>query len=141
MLKLVFEPTQKEENEKIILNGLAEYTLDKTGVSPDIMSNSFHFFYKDEKEEIQAGIIGFCYCGCVYISMLWVHPRYRGQKLGVALVEEAEKLGKQQGCSFSTVNTMEWEAPEFYKKLGYEVEFKREGYADNHIMFFLRKSL
>lgn len=141
MLKLVFEPKQNEKNEKIIFEGLAKNTLEKAGISPEETCVPYQFTYKDQKNQVQGGITGFCYCGCIYINMLWVSPEYRGQKLGVSLVNEAEKFGKQQGCTFSTVNTMEWEAPEFYQKLGYEVEFMREGYSDHHKMFFLRKSL
>jgi ribosomal protein S18 acetylase RimI-like enzyme len=41
--------------------------------------------------------------------------------------------------TFSTVNTMDWEALDFYKKLGYEVEFERHGFLKDSIFYFLRK--
>jgi hypothetical protein len=36
---------------------------------------------------------------------------------------------------------MDWEALPFYQKLGYEVEFTREGFQKNSKMYFLRKEL
>ena len=56
-------------------------------------------------------------------------------------MQEAETLGKKEGCNFATVNTMDWEALHFYEKLGYMIEFVREGYQKNSKMYFLRKEL
>jgi ribosomal protein S18 acetylase RimI-like enzyme len=65
----------------------------------------------------------------------------RHQDLGTLLIASAEYLGKEKGCLFATVNTMDWEAMGFYQKFGYEIEFKRTGYLNESIMYFLRKSL
>jgi len=42
---------------------------------------------------------------------------------------------------FATVNTMDWEALSFYQKLGYNIEFTREGFEKDSKMFMLRKKL
>lgn len=52
----------------------------------------------------------------------------------------AEKFGKENGCTFAAVNTMDWEALDFYKTLGYEVEFERHGFQKDSIFYFLRKN-
>ncbi len=59
----------------------------------------------------------------------------------IQLMLEAEKIGKERNALFATVNTIDWEALPFYQKLGYDVEFTREGYEKKSKMFFLRKSL
>jgi len=41
----------------------------------------------------------------------------------------------------ATIHTMDWEALEFYKNLGYEVEFARVGYKKNSTMYILKKGL
>jgi hypothetical protein len=40
-----------------------------------------------------------------------------------------------------TVTTMDWEALPFYKKLGYQIEYVREGYENASRQFLLRKNL
>lgn len=55
-------------------------------------------------------------------------------------MQSAEILGKDKGCMFSTVNTMDWEALDFYQRLGYEIEYKRSGYSNDSILFFLKKN-
>jgi len=59
---------------------------------------------------------------------------------GTKLMHEAENIGRKHGVCFVTVNTMDWEALSFYQKLGYYVEFVRDGYDKNSKMFFLRKN-
>ena len=54
---------------------------------------------------------------------------------------EAEKIGREHGALFVTLNTMDWEALPFYQKLGYSIEFTREGYEKKSKMFMLRKAL
>ena len=74
------------------------------------------------------------------MDSLWITPPLRHQGWGTKLMKEAEKIGKERGVRFVTVNTMDWEALPFYKKLGYSVEFTREGYDKNSKMFMLRKA-
>ena len=70
-----------------------------------------------------------------------VHEDYRRQGIGQQLIEHALKFGKEQGCKVAFVATMSLQAPEFYKKLGFEIEFKREGYAYDTSLYYLRKDL
>lgn len=136
-LTLITELTKEEQ--ATILNGLKNYAFEKANIKEEDCYIPFEFAYKDKEDNIVAGINGFCYYKCLYVDMLWVHSDCRHKKLGTALLNQAEVFGKEQGCLFSSLTTMDWEAPEFYKKLGYKVEFIREGYIHNHKMFFLCK--
>lgn len=101
----------------------------------------FAFFIRDE----QGQILGGCNCeichGLLFVGQLWVTPALRGQGYGTKLMRTAEKYAQESGCHFLAVNTMDWEALDFYKKLGYYVEFERTGFAHNSTMYFLRKDL
>ena len=54
---------------------------------------------------------------------------------------KAETLAKDNAGHFIAVNTFDWEALDFYKKLGYYVEFERKGFDKNSTFYFLRKNL
>ena len=75
----------------------------------------------------------------MYVDQLWVDESLRGKGYGTRLMQAAEELGKKKKCISAAVNTMSWEALDFYKKLGYHVEFERHGVAKNSIFYFLRK--
>jgi N-acetylglutamate synthase-like GNAT family acetyltransferase len=56
-----------------------------------------------------------------YFGLLAVHPKKRGQKLGVRLVAAAEALCREAGCremDLSVVH-LRTELPPFYRALGY----------------------
>jgi len=102
--------------------------------------NPFSIFIKDGKDKVLGGVSGTIFYGSIYIDSLWVDKTLRGQGWGTKLIQEAEKIGSEQGALFATLNTMDWEAFPFYQKLGYFLEFTREGYSKNSKMFLLRKN-
>lgn len=51
-------------------------------------------------------------------------------------------LGRKHDCHIATIQTMEFQgAAEFYKKLGYKIDFKRSGYINNQHCIFMIKPL
>ena len=85
---------------------------------------SFAFVAKDDKEVI--GIItGRSYYKEVRISELIVLERYRYKHFGSKLVEAVEDYFKDKGFENINLTTYSFQAPEFYKKCGFEVEFIR----------------
>mgnify|MGYP003348807970 FL=1 len=89
--------------------------------------------------------IGVCVCqlfwGNLHIKYLITRKGYKGQGIGRGLIEHALRYGKEQGCSFAFVETMNFQAPEFYQKLGFQIELKRDGYAGDSSFYYLRKDL
>lgn len=101
----------------------------------------FAFFIRDDNSTILGGCNGSTLYGCLYIDQLWVTESLRSHGYGSKLVLAAEAFGRQHECTFATVNTMSWEAINFYKKLGYYVEFERHGFLKDAVFYFLRKEL
>jgi ribosomal protein S18 acetylase RimI-like enzyme len=101
----------------------------------------FSIFIKDQKENVFGGVSGTLFYGSLYVDSLWIDKILRHQGWGTKLILEAENIGSKRAASFVTLNTMDWEALPFYQKLGYSIEFTREGYEKNSKMFMLRKSL
>ncbi len=94
-----------------------------------------------DKHSLQGGASGFTLYGALYTDMLYVGKDHRGLGYGTKIMHLAESLGSQRGCTFALVNTFDFEALEFYKKLGYYIEFTREGFDKGCKMFMLRKPL
>ena len=74
-----------------------------------------------EDGAIIAGVLGGTYWGWMYVDILWVHEDHRGKGLGSKLLSMAESEALSRGCHHVHLDTMSWQAPEFYKKHGYEV--------------------
>lgn len=102
----------------------------------------FAFFIRNKDEQIIAGCNGYIIFGCIYTDQLWVNPDYRHQGLAKNLMQQVHEYGINKGCSMATICTMSFQnAVNFYKKLGYKVDFQRQGYAKDASCLFLRKDL
>lgn len=131
-----YESNPKQGDVQILDDGIMEQARQKKGMK---QLDSFAFFIRDDNELIIGGCAGVIMYGSVYVGSLWVTEKLRGQGYGTKLMQSAEKLANDRGCNFIAVNTMDWEALDFYKKLGFYVELERKGYDKDSAFYFLRK--
>jgi GNAT superfamily N-acetyltransferase len=81
-----------------------------------------HVWLLDERDDLAGGLVGHTWTTWLHVTYLWVDERHRGAGLGSHLLAEAERLAREErGCSSSRLETWDFQAPEFYKKQGYEV--------------------
>ncbi|MCR5384562.1 MAG: GNAT family N-acetyltransferase [Saccharofermentans sp.] len=113
------------------------------GEQNDVVLNydEFCFVAEDDDGKITGVITGRAYYNEVHIGDLIVGRECRGEGLGRMLVSAVEDAYKGKGYEKITLTTFGFQAPEFYKKLGYEVEFIREDNDPKLRKFFLAKSL
>ena len=130
------EPIQ--EDEQVLNDGISDESAMKKNMAP---IKPFRVFIKDSNGTVLGGASGTIFYGSLYVDMLWLKEELRGKGLGKKLMMEAEKIGRERKCIFVTLNTMDWEALSFYQKLGYEIEFVRDGYTNESKMYMLRKTL
>lgn len=101
----------------------------------------FAIFVRDEDGKVIAGCSGSIIFGSIYTDQLWVAPDFRKKGIGKQLMEKAHEYGSQNSCLVATVTTMDFQAPDFYKKLGYKVDFSRKGHNKNSSAIFMSKKL
>ena len=75
----------------------------------------------DPNGKVIGGLLGGTYWGWMYVDILWVDEAYRKQGIGSRLLAQAEKEAIRRGCHHVHLDTMSWQAPEFYRKNGYEI--------------------
>ena len=134
--KIIYEANPNPDDIQLLNNGISEHTKQKKEMK---QLDFFAFFIRDENEKIVGGCAGDNMYGCLYVGQLWVAEQLRGKGYGTKLMQEAENLAKKSECNFMAVNTFDWEALDFYKKLGFYVEFERRGFIKDSIFYFLRK--
>ena len=75
------------------------------------------------------------------MRLLWVHPGHQSKGLGSRLMRWAEERGREMGCASAVVDTMSFQAPEFYAKLGYLQIGTSEGYEGGASRHYFEKKL
>ena len=98
-------------------------------------------FVRDERGQIAAGINGGMWGGYLEIKNLWVREDLRGQGLGRRLLLAAEQQAHARGCGQVLLDTHDFQAPEFYKKLGYTVFGTFEGIGGRYSRYYFSKQL
>ena len=121
-----------------LLAGLHEHALRARGLGK---IESFAIKVVEENGEMIAAIAGIYVYGAVYIDFLVVETSKQNKGLGRELMQRVEILASEHHCTFLTLSTLDWEAKPFYEKLGFHVEFERAGYANDAIMYMMRKNL
>jgi GNAT superfamily N-acetyltransferase len=102
----------------------------------------FAFLMRNEQGVIVAGCNGSVIFGVIYTDQLWVHPDYRKTGLGSKLMGQVHEYALKKGCTMATVATMSFQgAQKFYEKLGYIVDFTREGYAYGSSILYMKKEI
>lgn len=104
-------------------------------------SIKFNIFLKSEAGKVWGGIICTCLWNGMEIDSLWIEESLRGQGWGRKLLEAAETEGKIRGCTFAYTNTFTWQAPEFYKKLGYVLYGRLDNFPVGNSLSYFRKDL
>lgn len=75
-----------------------------------------------------AGLIGETHGNWLTVKYLWVSEDLRGQHIGTDILEQAENIARERGCHDCFLDTFSFQAPQFYKKLGYTEVFTLEDY-------------
>lgn len=75
------------------------------------------------------------------VRELWVDESGRGRGTGRRIMQACEADALRRGCSRIAVDTMSYQAPDFYRKLGYEVKAVVPDFYEGHDRIFFEKKI
>lgn len=121
--EIVLVEQMSKENKTKMEQGLEEY---EKSHGINVAYKPFVLELHNERKELIGALDAFSSYSSVHIVDLWIDKAYRGQGYGKQLVAEVERLFKNKGFDNINLVSCAFQAPEFYKKCGYQVEFVRE---------------
>ncbi|NNE00205.1 MAG: GNAT family N-acetyltransferase, partial [Pirellulaceae bacterium] len=74
----------------------------------------------DRDGEVIGGLLATTAMRWVRLNIMSVHEDHRGRGLGTAMLVCAETEAVRRGCRYAYVDTMDYQAPEFYRRNGYK---------------------
>ena len=129
-----------EDNKNYVRDNMYEYNLKHF---PDDLKGKYqeiHLFVKDDAGRVCGGILGEICWNWLEIEYLFVEPDFRRQGIGKRLMHEAEKMAREKNCDFIKIDTLGFQALDFYVKEGFEVYGTIEN-AGGYPHYYLKKDL
>jgi GNAT superfamily N-acetyltransferase len=135
---LTLDTNGTPEDAQVVRQGLSAFNAAHAG---DDHYQRIVFIVRDDAGAIRGGLLGGTYWGWLSVDILWLDESLRGQGWGTRLMALAEDEARQRGCHSAHLDTMDWQALDFYLKLGYSVWGQLDDLPTGHTRYFLKKSL
>lgn len=109
--------------EKIMRDDFVDY---ESSHGIDVNYGRFALTLSDNSGDVIAALNAFTCFSEIYIDDMWVHHDHRRKGYGRRLIEALEAHFEGKGFNNMNLVTSAFQAPEFYKKCGFSVEFVRK---------------
>ncbi|MBR3635452.1 MAG: GNAT family N-acetyltransferase [Lachnospiraceae bacterium] len=131
----------EDDNERV--NDFINEAFTDYAIKNEVALNfeEYCFIAEDDTGRVIGSITGRAYYNEVHIGDLIIDKDHRRLNLGSELVKTVEQAYENKGYDKITLTTFGFQAPEFYKKLGYQLEFVREDKNPKLCKYFYCKSL
>ncbi len=125
--------------EDVIDEGLAQFNEEQAGYR-DARTLAVLALQGDD-EEVVGGLIGRTSMGLFFIDLIYLPPDLRGAGVGSQLLAMAENEARARKRSAAVLYTITFQAPDFYKQLGYQELGRIECAPPGHTRICMTKML
>ncbi|WP_174873262.1 GNAT family N-acetyltransferase [Vogesella oryzae] len=122
----------------VIQQGLRDYNIEHIG---DYGYRDVELYARDEAGTVVGGLFGHSGMGWLYVDYLWLADEQRGAGLGGQLMAQAEEEARRRGCGGVFLYTYSFQAPDFYRKLGFQFMGVLDDCPPGHQRIYLKKPL
>jgi ribosomal protein S18 acetylase RimI-like enzyme len=138
MKVLMIDTEPKLEDVHRLENRIDEFNVQTTGVSDGKL---IAVFLRDGTDDVVGGIYGWTWGGTCYVRYLYVPAHLRHQGYGRDLMRMVESEATARGCGQIVLETHDFQAPDFYRRLGFEVVGRVNDYPRGHQSLTMIKRL
>ncbi|MDA0967991.1 MAG: N-acetyltransferase [Proteobacteria bacterium] len=133
----VIKDTLTDKLKKTIYDGFKQHAIASTGASE--IEKPIAFYFQDSQGQVISAIVAQTFWGNLHIKYVWTHEEHRSKGYASKLMNEIFNFAKEKRHAFAFIETMNFQAPEFYKKFGFQIELIREGYSRGTSFYYMRK--
>lgn len=124
-------------DERVVLDGLLAFNV---GFLGDPGHVPIRLFVRDDAGAVLGGLLGHVRWRWLYVAKLWLPEALRGRGHGSRLLREAETYARARARVGASLDTFEYQALPFYRRHGYEVVGRLDGFPPGYCQYILRKS-
>jgi len=132
------EASPGDADLQVVQSGLNDHNRARAGA---VRMQPLTALIRDGSNQIVGGAIGWTWGQVLDVRVVWVRDDLRGKGYGRRLMQIVEAEALKRGCHTAVLDSYSFQAPDFYRKLGYEVFGEVDGYAGEHRKYFMKKNL
>lgn len=137
-LSIALEASPDYRDANTIIQGLIDFNaMHAGGAAPQELLVTL----RDEQGRVVGGLSGDTWVGWLQVHALWIADDVRGRGMGRALMGQAEREAVRRGCTQAFLETLSFQAREFYEGLGYLVFSSLDGFPPGGARYAMRKTL
>lgn len=136
--QLLIIDTPDSRDVQFLDDRIYEFNAERTGIAD---ARLLAIILRNRDDEIVAGLYGWTWGRCCEVRTLWVHEQLRDQGLGRRMMAAAEAEARARGAAQIVLSTHGFQAPDFYRRLGFETVGYVDDYPLGHQSLYLRKRL
>ena len=125
-----------ETVKQALIEGVREFNASVMGHATSV---PLTVIARDLEGALIGGVSGRTIYDHYLIEVVWVAESMRLSGLGRKLMNEAEREARERGCVGAQVDTVSFQAPDFYGKLGFRIIGTVEDFPRGHSRFFMQK--
>ena len=141
MVEIVFEPETLPETRAAILEGLIAYNERQTEGRYAPPRYTAIALRDPESGKTVGGLTARIAYSRMFVELLFVPETLRGQGFGEKLMRQAADVAREAGCTGIWLDTFSFQAPDFYKRLGYTEFGTLADYPPGFTRHYLHKPL
>jgi GNAT superfamily N-acetyltransferase len=136
---LVVDMNPKARDMTKIVRGLRAFN--ERRVARPLNRREFAVYVRGRDGSPRGGIVGVLYWDWLYVDWLWLDERVRGEGWGRKLIARAERIAVRAGCRGVWLDTFSFQAPGFYRRMGYREFGRMKDHPTGHARHFFWKPL
>jgi GNAT superfamily N-acetyltransferase len=94
-----------------------------------------------DTKKVSGGLLGRTYLGLLTVERFFLPEGVRRGRLGSRILTMAEEEARRRGCTRAVLSTLHFQAPDFYRKQGWDVAARIECEPPGHTRFYMTKKL
>ncbi len=135
---LVIESDPDPEHARFLDDRIYEFGVQATGITDGKL---LAVLLRGPDGKVVGGAYGWTWGGTCYIRHLFIPASMRGQGLGSRIMRMVEEEAVARRCEQIVLETHDFQAPGFYRKLGFTNVAAVEGYPRGHRYLTMLKRL
>ncbi len=138
MINIELTDTPIKEDVQQIHDGLEQYNRQHTAPST---LQPLVIYLRDDDGTIKGGLTGGTFWHWCHVDILWLDESIRQHGYGSTLLQMVEEEAVRRGCVGIFLDTMSFQAPDFYIKHGYSEWGRLDDFPPGHQRIFFKKWL